>query len=247
MRARFIIGIIAIVLFSTNIFFANPGNSVTPKQILFVYGGWPGHTPEEWKDFFVPWLEEKGYTVVVSNTVDSYLDSSLMAGTDLVIQSITMDKIPGEAAKALLKFVKEGKAIAGWHGGTGDSFRSHTGFQYMIGGQFVAHPGGYVDFTVNVKQKDHPIMKGIEDFHVKSEQYYLHVDPNLNVLATTTFNGENDEWIDGVVMPAVWTKTYGKGKVFYSAPGHNIDDTKKFPEILEIIKRGILWAIGDLK
>ena len=69
----------------------------------------------------------------------------------------------------------------------------------------------------------------------------MHVDPNVKVLATTTFSGEHAEWIDGATMPVVWKKTYGKGRVFYTSLGHVAKDFD-VPEALEILKRGIRWA-----
>ena len=216
------------------------------KKILFVYGGWDGHQPKECKDLFVPWLEEQGYDLVVSNTLDSYKDSTLMESVDLIIQIFTMSEISPEQEKGLLTAVRNGVAIAGWHGGLGDAFRNNPEYQFMVGGQWVAHPGGKIKYDVNITKTDDPITKGLNDFTMNSEQYYMHVDPSLEVLATTKFNGENASWIDGTVMPVVWKKKYGKGKVFYSSLGHDASDFE-VPQALTIMKRGILWAIGDLK
>lgn len=218
------------------------------KSILFVYGGWEGHEPEQCKDLFVPWLKEQGYNVTVSSSLDSYLDSELMNSIDLIIQTITMSSITEEQAEALLEAVAmNGVGIAGWHGGLGDSFRENTDFQFMVGGQWVAHPGGMIDYTVNITDKEDPITKGLEDFRMRSEQYYMHVDPGNEVLATTTFTGEHVSWIDGVTMPVVWKKQFGKGKVFYSSLGHNAADFVDNPDAMTIMQRGILWAIGDLE
>lgn len=80
---------------------------------------------------------------------------------------------------------------------------------------------------------------------MNSEQYYLHVDPNLKVLATTTFSGDHAPWIDGAVIPVVWKKMHGKGRVFYSSLGHVAKDFE-VPEALEIMQRGIRWAAMSL-
>ena len=141
----------------------------------------------------------------------------------------------------LLEAVKGGVGIAGWHGGLGDSFRNNVAYQFMVGGQWVAHPGGVIDYEVNITDHKDNVTKGLKDFKMHSEQYYLHVDPNMKVLATTTFTGEHAEWIDGTVVPVVWKKVYGKGRVFYSSLGHVAADFD-VPEALEIQKRGIRWA-----
>ncbi|MBD3290441.1 ThuA domain-containing protein [candidate division KSB1 bacterium] len=215
------------------------------KTVLFVYGGWEGHEPEKCRDIFVPWLESLGYEVELSTTLDSYLDSVKMANYELIIQIYTMSKITGEQEKGLLTAIKNGVPIAGWHGGLADAFRNNTEYQFMVGGQWVAHPGGIIDYEVNITDHDDPITRGLSDFRMHSEQYYMHVDPIVEVLATTTFSDEHADWIDGVEMPVVWKKYYGKGRVFYTSLGHVAKDFD-VPEALEIMKRGILWAMGEL-
>ncbi len=212
------------------------------KKVLFVYGGWDGHEPRQCHDLLKPWLQEQGAIVYSSESLDSYTDKELMGKVDLIIQTWTMGSITGEQERGLLEAVRNGAGIAGWHGGLGDSFRNNTEYQFMIGGQWVAHPGGAIDYDVNIKDKKDPVTKGLKTFHMKSEQYYMHVDPGVKVLATTTFHGEgNTPWIKGVVMPVVWKKYYGKGRVFYSSLAHSASDFK-VPEALEIMKRGIEWA-----
>ena len=221
--------------------FVNAESSLKGKKILYVYGGWDGHEPKQSADLFVPWLKSEGAEVTVSDTLDSYLDKKLMGSLDLIIQIWTMGTITNEQEKALLEAVKGGVGLAGWHGGTGDSFRNNTEFQFMVGGQWVAHPGGVIDYTVQITDKEDPVTKGLKDFAMHSEQYYMHVDPNVKVLATTTFNDENASWIGGSVMPVAWKKYYGNGRVFYSSLGHVMQDFE-VPEAFEIIKRGIRWA-----
>jgi len=211
------------------------------KKVLFVWGGWKGHEPEQCKDIFVPWMESEEAIVTVSDTLDSYIKHNLAGEFDLIVQAWTMGTITGPQEKALLAAVKGGVGFAGWHGGSGDSFRNNTEYQFMVGGQWVAHPGGVIDYSVNITDKKDPVTKGLNDFAMHSEQYYMHVDPNVKVLATTTFTDKHASWIGGNVMPVVWKKTYGSGRVFYSSLGHVAADFK-VPEALEIQKRGIRWA-----
>ncbi|MCF8262518.1 MAG: ThuA domain-containing protein [Melioribacteraceae bacterium] len=219
--------------------------SETSKKILFVYGGWEGHEPQKFRDVVVPWLESQGFEVIQSTDLEIYTDSNLMAELDLIIQVITMSTITNEQEKGLLKAVKNGVSIAGWHGGLGDSFRNNPHFQFLVGGQWVEHPGGKIDYSVNITNPDDPIMQGLTDFKVHSEQYYMHVDPAVEILATTTFSGEHFDWIDGTVMPVVWKKYYGKGKVFYSSLGHSVEEFE-VTETFTILKRGILWSLDEL-
>jgi len=213
-----------------------------PSNVLFVYGGWEGHEPENYRDLLVPWLESQGFDVTVSDNLDVYTDEALMNEQDLVVQIWTMGTITPPQMFGLLKAVENGMGIAGWHGGLGDAFRASPRYQYMIGGQWVEHPGNDgIPYRVNITDSEDSIMAGIEDFDVVSEQYYMHVDPNNKVLATTTFNGDHDPWVKDTVMPVVWKKIYGKGRVFYTSLGHK-PHVYDIPEAMTILQRGILWA-----
>ena len=134
-----------------------------------------------------------------------------MNSMNLIIPVYTQGKITKEQETGLLEAVKGGVGIAGWHGGMGDSFRWSVNYQFMVGGQWVAHPGNIYDYEINVLKNDDPVMEGIDSFKVHSEQYYMHVDPNVEVLAITIFGGEHAPWIEGTVMPVVWKTMYGKG------------------------------------
>lgn len=216
-------------------------SSLKNKKILFVRGGWEGHEPKQTSDVFIPWLEEEGGIVNISNTLNSYLDIPLMESLDLIIQTWTMGEITQEQEKGLLSAIKNGCGFSGWHGGIGDSFRNSTEYQFMVGGQWVSHPGGVIDYEVHITSKNDEVTKGLKDFKIHSEQYYMHVDPNVKVLATTTFTGKYASWIDGSIIPVVWKKYYDKGRVFYSSLGHVAKDFD-ITEVLEIQKRGIIWA-----
>lgn len=213
------------------------------KSALIVWGGWDGHEPKQCADIFAPWLESKGFSVTVSNTLDSYLSAEQMAKWTVIVPVWTMGQMTKEQSQGLRAAILGGVGLAGWHGGMCDSFRMDTEYQFMTGGQWVVHPGGIVDYTVNITDKNDPITKGLRDFKMKSEQYYMHVDPANEVLATTMFSGKhgNVPWIRGVVMPVTWKRPYGKGRVFYTSVGHVSADFK-VPEALEMAKRGILWA-----
>ena len=211
------------------------------KSVLMVWGGWDGHEPKQCADIFAPFLKAQGFEVEISDTLDAYLDSARLNSLSLIVPVWTMGTITNEQEKGLLEAVKSGVGIAGWHGGMADSFRDNTEYQFMVGGQWVAHPGGVIDYEVNIINNQDPITAGLSDFKMHSEQYYMHVDPSNEVLATTTFGGEHARWIEGCVMPVVWKRMWGKGRVFYTSLGHVAKDFD-VPEASEIVKRGLLWA-----
>ena len=206
-----------------------------------VWGGWEGHEPKQCVDIFAPWLEKQGYRVEISDSLDSFIDLEKLKKLDLIIPAYTQGEITQEQVKGLLGAVESGVGIAGWHGGMGDSFRTSVDYQFMVGGQWVAHPGNIIDYRVNIIDHDDPVMKGLKDFDMHSEQYYMHVDPKVKVLATTTFSGKYAPWIDGTVMPVAWKTMYGKGRVFYTSLGHVAKDFD-VPEAKTIVQRGMLWA-----
>jgi hypothetical protein len=211
------------------------------KKALIVWGGWEGHEPQQCAAIFAPILEAEGFEVEVSDTLDSYLDAEKMHSLSLIVPIWTMGTITNEQEAGLLEAVKSGVGIAGWHGGMADSFRNNTEYQWMVGGQWVAHPGNVIDYQVNITRPDDPIVAGLDDFWMHSEQYYMHVDPSNEVLATTTFQTDVAPWVNGTVMPVVWKRMWGEGRVFYSSLGHKAHDFD-VPEAKEIQRRGMLWA-----
>jgi type 1 glutamine amidotransferase len=211
------------------------------KSALCVWGGWDGHEPRQCVGIFAPLLQEQGYEVEISDTLDTYLDQDKMRSLSLVVQVWTMGTITDAQQKGLAEAVAGGVGLAGWHGGLGDSFRTNVDYQFLVGGQWVAHPGGVIEYEVNIVNHDDPITAGLRDFRMESEQYYMHVDPSNEVLATTTFGGEHVPWIAGVTIPVVWKRRWGKGRVFYCSVGHVAKDFD-VPEAREIVRRGMLWA-----
>jgi type 1 glutamine amidotransferase len=206
------------------------------RTATFVYGGWDGHAPKETAELFAGLLEDAGLRVHVTDDLDELTALS----ADLVVPVFTMGALTTEQETGLLDAVRSGTAIGGWHGGMVDAFRASTGYQWMVGGQFVAHPGGFVSYDVVPCSAD-PIVAGIDRFTVTTEQYYLHVDPSNEVLATTTFDGQHADWIDSVVMPVVWKRRFGAGRVFHCTLGHALSDFD-VDETREIVRRGLLWA-----
>jgi type 1 glutamine amidotransferase len=210
------------------------------REALIVWGGWSGHEPERCAGTVAEMLKEEGFKVHVDNTTAAFAAPSL-ADMSLVVPIFTMAKIEKKEVENLTKAVRGGVGLAGFHGGMCDAFRDAVDYQFMCGGQWVAHPGNIIDYRVNILRRDDPVMEGLEDFDYRSEQYYMHLDPSNQVLATTTFSGEHASWIDGVVMPVVWKRRHGEGRVFYSSLGH-VASEFEVPQMCTILRRGMLWA-----
>jgi type 1 glutamine amidotransferase len=215
-------------------------------KALIVWGGWDGHQPKEVAGIFERILTGDGFAVTVADTLDAFVTTNLPE-LDLIVPVWTMGKISPEQLKPVVNAVSGGVGIAGCHGGMCDSFREATEWQFMTGGQWVAHPGNDgTKYRVNIRDQKHAITSGIQDFDVSSEQYYLHVDPAVKVLATTRFPvADGPHAPNGPVdMPVVWTKRYGRGKVFYNSLGHVANIVASEP-CLTLMRRGFHWAAKD--
>jgi uncharacterized protein len=210
------------------------------REAMIVWGGWSGHEPEQCAGIVAGMLREEGFRVHLENSTEAFADPAIVR-MSLIVPIFTMSKIEKEEVTNLAAAVRGGAGLAGFHGGMCDAFREAVEYQFMCGGQWVAHPGNIIDYRVNIARPDDPIMEGIGDFDYRSEQYYMHVDPSNEVLATTTFSGEHATWIEGVVMPVVWKRRHGEGRVFYSSLGH-VAKEFEVPQMRAILKRGMLWA-----
>ena len=84
---------------------------------------------------------------------------------------------------------------------------------------------------------------GLSDFDILSEQYYMHYDPSVKIIAETKFSGEVYPWIKDVIMPIAWKKMYGKGKVFFISIGHDPDEFMVYKDGWELLTRGFMWAV----
>jgi len=205
-------------------------------KALIVYGGWEGHEPKPVAEIIAAELKAEGFEVELSDTLESYDDAEALKVLDLIVPHWTAGQLTGEQSKNLRAAVDSGVGLAGCHGGMGDAFRASPDYQYMVGGQWVAHPGGQLTYTVHIVDHADPITADLDHFQVTSEQYYLHVDPSNHVLATTTFEH------NGCTMPVVWKRMWGKGRVFYSSLGHCAKEFTDVPEMRTILTRGMVWA-----
>lgn len=214
------------------------------KKALIVWGGWDGHQPKEVAELFRATLAAEGFEVEVSDTLEAFADKDKLMGLDLIVPAWTMGKIEQEWVNNVSAAVQAGTGLAGCHGGMCDAFRENTDWQFMTGGQWVAHPGNDgTEYVVNVKHSSSPLVAGMSDFTVSTEQYYLHIDPAIEVLATTRFpiapgpHSPNK----AVDMPVVWTKRWGRGRVYYNSLGHQANIVA-LPEVSELMRRGFLWC-----
>jgi hypothetical protein len=214
------------------------------KKALIFTGGWDGHHPVQVAALYTRILTEDGFSVENTDNLDTLKDEAKLLSLDLIVPNWTMGKITSEQANPVLKAVQAGVGLAGCHGGMCDAFRENTEWQFMTGGQFVAHPGNDgTEYHVKIAPARSVITEGIADFTVKSEQYYMHVDPAVKVLAYTPFPVADGPHLGNgqVDMPVVWTKVWGKGRVFYSSLGHHEDILAAEP-VRTIVKRGFAWA-----
>jgi len=211
------------------------------RRALILAGGWEGHRPSELAELFASLLRPAGFAVETERSLGVLAEPERMAAFNLVVPIWTMGELGEAGEQGLAGAVSAGAGLAGCHGGMGDAFRASPLYQWVVGGQWVAHPDDIVEYEVDIVAPDDPITTGLSSFRVVSEQYYMHVDPSNEVLATTTFRTRSAPWVNGCVMPVVWKRRFGEGRVFYSSIGHTPHEFE-VPEVLEIQRRGLLWA-----
>ncbi len=212
-------------------------------RALYLYGGWPGHRPYQAAVWAREQLGALGFEV--EETQDPFRLEEDLTGHDLIVlgwsQAQTTENLTPTQEQRLLEAVESGTGVAGWHG-MAASFRASLPYQLVVGGGFLTHPGDLgVTYDVTITDPDHEVTRGVGDFTVTTEQYYLHTDPTNHVLATTTFSGEHVPWLSGVRMPVAWVRTWGRGRVFYCAIGHAPQDLRA-PAVTQLVRQGMAWA-----
>lgn len=226
------------------------------RNALVVRGGWSGHQPVETTEMFVPFLEEHGFSVRIEGSPQIYADLDFMPRVDLIVQAMSMSTIEMDQFLGLRGAVEAGAGMAGWHGGMVASYKNTTQYLHMMGAQFAEHPGkhpdertgdqsdSYMPHTINITEfgRRHPITRGIDDFSLVTEQYWVLHDDYLDVLATITQPVRAwDPWHRPVTSPAIWTRQWGEGRIFVITPGHQVEILED-PNVRTIIERGLLWA-----
>ncbi|QQQ80896.1 ThuA domain-containing protein [Saccharothrix sp. 6-C] len=202
-----------------------------------VRGGWEGHSPVAATDAFLPFLRSSGFAVDVSDSLEVY--DERLGGYDLVVQCWSDGVLTDDQFTCLESAVRAGTGLAGWHGGLVDAFRHSRGYLRLVGGQFVDHPGGFVDHRVEITST-HPIVAGLTGFELRTEQYWVLTDGLDDVHATTTFAAA-EPWHAPLTVPAVWTRRWGAGRVFACTIGHHPADLE-LPPVRTMVERGLLWA-----
>ena len=209
-----------------------------------VRGGWEGHAPVETTELFIPGLRDAGFAVSVAEDLDVYLDSELLASTDLIVQCWSMGTLSDAQSAGLLAAVAAGTGFAGWHGGVVATFRENREYLRLVGGLFLFHPKGFLEYEVTIvpAAATHPIVAGLPDFTVVTEQYWMLTDALNHTLAQTVITKETaGHGGEPVTMPVVWTRRWGAGKIFVSALGHRLADLTQEP-VHTLTARGLLWA-----
>ncbi len=217
------------------------------KRALIVWGGWDGHEPDKVADLLYRMLKADGFYVEVSGDLETFADADKVKSMNLIVPVVTMIQMTDAQYGPIAEAVRDhGVGIAGCHGGMCDAVRNNTDWQFMTGSQFVAHPGNDgTPYTIHINRDNpHEITDGLPDFEVSSEQYYLHVDPGVNVLATCDFPNpaaDGPHVKNPCKMPQIYTKWFGKGRVYYNALGHQANVIESGVPF-ELMRRGFLWA-----
>jgi len=202
------------------------------KKILIIYGGLKFHEPDKTIKLFISFLKSKNFAIDIRSNINIYSKINELKKYNIIFQNYGEKKIKRKQERGLIEAVKSGVGLVGFHAGLCDTFKNSYAYQYMVGGQFVYHPE-VKKFKVIIDKKSR-LLREIKNFNIKTELYYFHFSPDIKIHAWTVI--ENN-----IKMPVVWTRTFGRGRIFYCSMGHNTKDFEK-KEFFEIMKRGIIWA-----
>ena len=186
---------------------------------------------------YAPWLSIPLFKagINITYTVDTNdLNAENLSKYDGLIIYANYNTISPAKEKALKDFVEGGKGLIPLHSGSA-CFTNSAWYTQAVGAQFKSHKTG--DFIAKNVNTTHPVMKGISEFETWDETYvHSNINPDMTIL---------QERVDGATRePWTWVRKQGKGRVFYTAYGHN-DSTWTKPGFLKLVENGVLWAIGD--
>jgi uncharacterized protein len=207
-------------------------------KILFM-GDQGGHQPARRYLELAPELEKMGIQLHYTERMTD-LNPETLAKFDGLMLYANIDRIDDEQAKAVLDFVSSGKGFIPLHSAT-FCWRNNAEMVALMGGQFQRH--GAQVFSTEIVATEHPIMKGFGGFTSWDETYihHLHNEKDREVLE---FRAEGDQASGNTREPWTWVRTYGQGRVFYTAWGHD-QRTWTHPGFQNLVARGIRWACGD--
>ncbi|MFN9380368.1 MAG: PVC-type heme-binding CxxCH protein, partial [Bacteroidota bacterium] len=221
--------------------FTAMGQSARRLEILFL-GDNGHHKPMERLPSIMAALGDKGVNFTYTDQLEDLTLKNLNKYDALLIFA-NWDSIPPHLEKDLLAYVSSGKGILPIHCAS-YCFRNSAEYVKMVGGQFWRHTMDSIE--AKIIQPDHFIMKGLRPFKVVDETYlHDHLQDDNNVLAEREIKSDQFKDKPGVkTEPYTWTRQYGKGRVFYTAYGHD-ERTWQNTDFQELIYRGILWAVND--
>ncbi len=225
--------VIALVAFTISVPNTKLSNEPRRVEILFLGHSSTHHNSEELADIFTKEYFKDGINITYT-TDPNDLNEKTLANYDGLLLYANYDSITPSQEKALLDFVKGGKGFIPLHCGS-YCFRNSPEVVEMIGGQFKSH--GFESFPSVILKPDNPVMKGVNNFTTKDETYvHDKISKNIEVLMERVA-GDHHE-------PYTWIRPYGKGRVFYTAYGHD-ENTFNNPNFLKLVENGIFYAIGD--
>ena len=230
--------LIVFVLLLTNISFAQDGRRL---EVLFL-GDNGHHTPIERIPTIMAALGPEGINFTYTDDMAD-LNAETLQKYDALMIYANIDEISPKAEKALLDFVASGKGFLPIHCAS-YCFRNSADYVKLVGGQFWRHTMDSI--RTETVQPNHPIIKGLSPFTVYDETYlHSHLQDDNNVLAVREIKADQkSDKPNQKTEPYTWTRTHGKGKVFYTAYGHD-ERTWSNKDFQKLLLNGILWSVND--
>lgn len=203
-------------------------------EVLFLGHDSEHHNSQEFLPYLASSLTPRGINFTYTNET-SDLNTDYLKYFDAVAVYANIDEIRSSEERALLKFVKAGGGLVPIHCAS-YCFRNSSKYVDLVGGQFSSHDTA--TFLLDIVDANHQITTGLQAFETWDETYVHDKHTDKHVLMERV-EGDHRE-------PYTWIKEYGKGRMFYTALGHDLR-TWGQTEFHELLYRGIVWSIGDRK
>ena len=206
-------------------------SSAAPLRVLFL-GDNAGHKPTNRFALMQPVLASRGIELTYTDKLGD-LNPDTLGRYDALVIYANHTRISPEQEKALLDYVESGHGLVPIHCAS-FCFLNSPKYIELVGGQFKSHGTGV--FKETIVNSEHPVMKGITPIESWDESY-VHSKHNTNRIVLAERRDDKGS------EPYTWVREAGKGRVFYTAWGHD-QRTWTNAQFVALIDNGIRWAVG---
>ncbi len=212
-------------------FVVHATEAASPALRVLFLGDTGPHRPADRAAQLIPVLANRGIDVTYTEDV-AVLDRDFLARFDALLIYANIERMTPEQEAGLVGYVEDGGGFVAIHSAS-FCFQNSPAYIGLVGGQFRSHGTG--EFETKVVAPEHPVMQDLRPFATWDETYVhdKHNPENRTVLQVRLEGGREEPW--------TWVRTQGRGRIFYTAYGHD-ERTWMQPGFHALVERGIRWT-----